>query len=153
MLYFEDFSVGRVFQLGPIGVTRSDMIAFARAFDPQDIHLSTVVAIERGFSDIIASGWHTAALFMRMQCEGFLTQSSCIVSPGIDSLRWLHPVYADDILSAAVTVVSSRISVSKPDRGIVLSHASITNASGTEVMTMETTALYGRRCPVRSVGP
>jgi len=153
MLYFEDFSVGRVLHLGPLTVTRSEMIAFARAFDPQGIHLSPAAAIERGFPDIIASGWYTAALFMRMQCEGFLTRSSCIVSPGIDALRWLHPVYADDTLSAAVTVVSSRISISKPDRGIVLSHASITNAAGTEVLTMETTALYGCRYPAPPGGP
>jgi acyl dehydratase len=145
MLYFEDFFVGRTFALGPVSVDRESMIAFANAFDPQAVHMSAASAMQQGFSDIIASGWYTASLFMRMQCDGFLTQSSCIVSPGIDALRWLRPVYAGDALRATVTVVAARLSRSKPDRGIVESRVCVMRADGAEVMTLQTTALYSCR--------
>jgi len=142
MLYFEDFVAGRVFVLGPAMVEREAMLAFAEEFDPQGVHLSVSSAMAKGFPDIIASGWYTASLAMRMQCDGFLTQSSCIVSPGIDCLRWLRPVFPGDSLSASVTVVAARLSRSKPDRGIVESRVAVSGADGVEVMTLETTALY-----------
>jgi acyl dehydratase len=88
ILYFEDFHVGDVFDLGSTQVTEEEIIAFARKFDPQPFHLDPELAKDSIFHGLAASGWHTAALFMRLLADGLLRQTISIGSPGVDELRW-----------------------------------------------------------------
>mgnify|MGYP005855328401 CR=1 FL=1 len=145
MLYFEDFYTGRSFELGPCTVDEQEMLAFAARFDPQGIHRDATAAAAAGFPEIIASGWFTAALFMRMQCDAFMLKSACIASPGLDNLRWVNPVVAGQVLAGKVTVVSARVLSSRPDTGIVTCDGCLRNAAGEAVMTLTSSAFYRRR--------
>lgn len=144
MLYFEDFHTGRSFELGPCTVDEQEMLAFAARFDPQGIHQDTAAAATAGFPEIIASGWFTASLFMRMQCDAFMLDSACIASPGVDNLRWLRPVVAGQVLYGEVTVTSARVLKSRPDTGVVTCEGSLRDDSDETLMTLTSNAFY--RC-------
>jgi len=109
--YFEDLAIGESFDLGGFSVTRDDIIAFARQFDPQPFHLDG--------APLSASGWHLGAMTMRLMCEGFLLGSESRVSPGIDKMSWLRPLLADQWWTARLTVATKRLSRSRPDTGLV----------------------------------
>jgi acyl dehydratase len=125
--YFEDYIVGTVHEFGSIVVEEAEVIDFARRFDPQPFHIDPAAAKQSVFGGLIASGWHTAAMMMGMIVEHYLAQSASLGSPGIDELRWLKPVRPGDTLTARVTVLESRRSRSKPDRGIVYSLIEVLN--------------------------
>src|SRR5262249_40510328 len=117
--YFEDYVEGTVLEAGPITVTGAGIIEFARRYDPQERPVDPVAAAHGRFGGLIASGWHTAALMMRMFASNFLSPASSVASPGIDELRWLLPVRPGDRLSLRVTVLGARRSHSRPGEGIV----------------------------------
>ncbi len=116
--YFEDFHAGRVIDVGQVSVSEEEILEFARRFDPQPFHVDREAATP-SFGGIIASGWHTVSLMMRLMVDGLLNQSSGLPSPGLDELRWLRPVRGGDALNVRGVVLESRVSASKPDRGIV----------------------------------
>ena len=145
MLYFEDFSVGQVFQLGPYRVTEEEMLNFANAFDPQYFHVDKQAAENSPFGGLIASGWHTAAIFMRMQCDSFLADSACIASPGVENIRWLLPVRAEDTLTGSNEVIGKRALDSKPDRGLIKCAVEIKNQESLTVMRLSTKAFFKKR--------
>ena len=145
MRTLEDFSPGEIIPLRPYTVTETEMIDFARRYDPQDYHTDPAAAADSPFGGLIASGWLTAAIFMRMQCDSFMRDSACVGSPGVDELRWLAPVRAGDTLSGCCEVTDVVPSRSRPDRGAVLSRVVIDNQDATRVMTLVTRALYLRR--------
>src|SRR5690606_33005107 len=91
-LYWEDFTVGRRFELGSHEVTREEVIEFAQRYDPQPFHIDEEAAGRSVFGGLIASGWHTASMVMRMMCDGYLLRSASLGSPGVDNLRWVKPV-------------------------------------------------------------
>src|SRR5215469_1950623 len=103
--YFEDFRLGERTELGRYPVTEAEILAFARQYDPQPMHLDRDFASGTPFRGIIASGWHSCAMFMRLQVDGMLWESSAIASPGVDGIRWLRPVRAGDVLRAEAEVV------------------------------------------------
>jgi acyl dehydratase len=141
--YFEDLTVGRVFPLPAHAVTREEIIAFAREYDPQPFHLGDGGA---GLADgLIASGWHTCAIFMRALCDGLLLDASSLGSPGIDALRWHRPVRPGDTLSGSSTVLSARLSRSRPDRGIVHFRHEMFNQAGEPVLSLDNPILFGVR--------
>lgn len=142
--YFEDYVVGTVHEFGSIAVEEAEVIDFARRFDPQPFHIDPAAAKQSVFGGLIASGWHTAAMMMGMIVEHYLAQSASLGSPGIDELRWLKPVRPGDTLTARVTVLESRRSRSKPDRGIVYSLIEVLNQHQEMVMTLK--ALNLIRC-------
>jgi acyl dehydratase len=142
---FEDFTLGREINLGRHPVHLSDMIEFAKKYDPQPFHTDPEAASTTHIGELIASGWFTLSVFMRLQCDGLLNRSSIIVSPGVDNIRWLKPVVAGDLLSATTRVVSTRRSRSKPDRGIVTCDVTIDNQQAQTVATLTTIALFKRR--------
>lgn len=119
MLYYEDFAEGRVFDLGPYLVTREEVIAFAREFDPQPFHLDEAAAKSSVLGGLSASGWHNCAILMRMICDGYLNNSASLGSSGISEVKWQKPVFAGETVRGRMTVVSRRLSQSRPDRGIV----------------------------------
>ena len=136
-LYFEDFTPGRVFQLGALDVTEHDIIEFASRFDPQPFHIDPAAARRTPFGGIIASGWHTAALMMRVYVENYLSQVANLGSPGGDELRWDKPVFPGDELSVRATVLEARRSESRPDRGIVRTFIEVLNQKREVVMSMK----------------
>ena len=145
MNYFESFKLDEIYQLKDYKVSEAEILEFANKYDPQSYHTDPIAAAESPFGSLIASGWHTAAIFMRMQCDSFLNQSHCLGSPGIDKLRWIAPVHPGDSLHGENKIIQLRQSESKPDRGIVKSDVSIYNHSNELVMTLETTAFFLRR--------
>lgn len=134
--YFEDYQPGAVFQFGEIAVTAEEIMDFGRRYDPQDFHTDVAAAEKTRFGGLIASGWQTSAMMMRMFCEHYLSKNASLSSPGIDELRWTKPVRPGDRLSCRITVAEARRSTSKPDRGLVRSAIEVINQDGEVVMTM-----------------
>ncbi|HEV7814932.1 MAG TPA: MaoC family dehydratase, partial [Janthinobacterium sp.] len=97
--YFEDFAAGQELRLGQRHVTEEEIIAFASAFDPQPFHVDHEAAAQSIFKGVIASGWHTCSMMMRLVVDQLLSRSSSMGSPGLDSVRWIKPVRAGDTLS------------------------------------------------------
>ena len=143
--YFEDYIKGDIHRLGSIVVERDEVIAFAQRFDPQSFHVNAQAARLTPFGGIIASGWHTAALTMRLFVEHYLTHVASLASPGIDELRWLKPVRPGDTLSPRVTVLQAVGSRSKPDRGAITSLIEVSNQAGDVVMTFKCVNIIRRR--------
>jgi len=143
--YFEDYVEGDVHNLGSIAVEADEVIAFARRFDPQAMHADPEAAKRTPFGGLIASGWHTAGLMMRLYVDHYLTHVASLASPGVDELRWLKPVRPGDVLSVRVTVLKAQPSRSKPDRGVVTSLIEVFNQAGEAVMMMRAVNMIGRR--------
>jgi acyl dehydratase len=156
VLYFEDYVPGTVFEGGPIVVDESEIVAFARRYDPQSFHVDAVAAAGGAFGGLIASGWHTAALTMRLLVESYLSDVSSLGSPGIDELRWLRPVRPADELCVRVSILEATRSRSKPDRGLVRSLIEVSNQRRELVLTMKAMNLVLLRAPgaaVATAGP
>jgi acyl dehydratase len=147
MRYFDDFQVGEVQETGSYTVSREEILAFARQFDPQPFHLDDEAARTSIFGGIIASGWHTASICHRLIVEHLLGRSASLGSPGVDELRWLRPVRPGDTLTARVEVLSLTPSRSKPDRGAIKFRFEVRNQNGEQVMTEVANALFSRRSP------
>lgn len=143
--YFEDYAPGAVFTGGPIAVTDAEIVDFARHYDPQPMHTDPEAAAQGRFGGLIASGWHTAALMMRLLANHFLSPASSVASPGIDALRWLQPVRPGDLLSLRVTVIEARRSRSRPQEGIVRSLVEVLNQRGDVVMSLTPVSLIACR--------
>ncbi|TCJ18347.1 MaoC family dehydratase [Rubrobacter taiwanensis] len=135
--YFEDYVPGSVHEFGPILVEEEEVISFARRFDPQPFHTDPDAAKRSVFGGLIASGWHTAGLMMRLLADHYLSKVASLGSPGIDELRWLRPVRPGDELSVRVTVLEANRSRSKPDRGAVISYIEVLNQDRSAVMTLK----------------
>ena len=125
--YLEDYTPGAVFEYGYVTVTEAGILDFARKFDPQPIHTDPEYAAAGPFRGLIASGWHTAAIMMRMLVDHFLSRVASLGSPGVDELRWPAPVRPGDSLRLRATVVEARRSRSKPDRGLVRTESELIN--------------------------
>lgn len=135
--YFEDYAPGAVFEFGATTVTEAELLAFAQAYDPQAFHIDRDAAALSMFGGLIASGWHTAALMMRMLVDHYLSKVASLASPGVDELRWLVPVRAGDVLRVRVTVQDARRSRSRDDRGVVTSTIEVLNQHDAVVMTVK----------------
>jgi acyl dehydratase len=143
--YFEDFVEGQEIALGSRLVTEEEIIAFATQFDPQPFHIDHDAASNSIFGGVIASGWHTCSMMMRMVVDGMLGGSSSMGSPGLDSVRWIKPVRAGDTLHVSYLTKEVRPSSSKPDRGVVVSVWKASNQHGELVATVEGMGMFGRR--------
>jgi len=142
--YFEDYAVGEVHEFGDYLVTEEEIVAFAQRFDPQPFHTDPVAAASSSFGGLIASGWLTAAITMRLLVDHFISAVSSMGSPGIDELRWLRPVRPGDRLRVRATVLEARRSQTKPDRGAIQVLDETVNQDGEVVMSMKGWGLY--RC-------
>ncbi len=132
--YFEDYALGTTYDCGSVSIDQADIITFAQKFDPQPFHVDPAAAVAGPFGGLIASGWHTAALVMRLLVRHYLSEEASLGSAGLDELRWPHPVRPGDTLRARATVVESRRSLSKPDRGIIKTVVEAVNQDGRPVM-------------------
>jgi acyl dehydratase len=145
--YFEDYTPGAVYEYGSITVSEAEILDFARAFDPQPIHADPAAAAGGPFGGLIASGWHTTSVMMRLFADHYLSRVASLASPGIDEIRWPAPVRPGDTLRLRVTVAETRRSRSKPDRGLVRSRAELINQDGVTVLTLSAMNLLGAREP------
>lgn len=148
MKYYEDIVVGVSARFGNYAVTREEVLEFAGKYDPQPFHLDDEAAAATHFGRLAASGWHTAAMMMRMNVDHMTAQKQASLgSPGIDKLRWLKPVYPGDTLTCENVAVDKRRSVGKPDLGLVFGEVSVFNQHGELVMTMASTGMIRVRNP------
>ena len=142
--YFEDYVSGSTFEYGEISLTADEIIEFARRFDPQPIHIDPDAAVRGPFAGLIASGWHTASVMMRLMADHYISHVASMASPGVDELRWTLPVRPADTLSIRVTVLETKRSRSKPYRGTVRTLIEVMNQNKQVVMTVK--ALNILRC-------
>jgi acyl dehydratase len=150
---WEDFTPGRVFEHGSRALTEAEIIGFARDWDPQRYHVDPEAARATPFGGLIASGWQSCAVAMRLMCDAYLNESSCIGSPGIDEIRFLKPVRPGDSLRLRSTVLESAESRSRPNRGTVTFRWELINDRGETVLSMVGRQLYLKRAPLAASPP
>ena len=144
--YYDDLEVGSKASFGAYDVTREEVVAFAAQYDPQPFHLSDEAAAETYFGRLSASGWHTAAMTMRMTVDHMRThRQASLGSPGIDELKWLRPVYPGDTLRCESELLEKRRSASRPDMGITKGRTTVFNQHGEPVMTFVANGLIRTR--------
>jgi acyl dehydratase len=143
--YFDDFVVGQEIELGERTVSEDEIIAFATQFDPQPFHIDKEAAARSIYGGVIASGWHTCAMMMRIVLDGMGCEEASMGSPGLDGVRWLLPVRAGDTIRVRYLTREVKASTSKPDRGIVKSTWVATNQKGEDVCTIDGMAMFRRR--------
>lgn len=144
-VHFEDFVVGQVVDLGSVVLTEDDIVEFARRFDPQPFHVDRIAAAASPYGGLIASGWHTCSLYMRLLYDGLIHDSSSQGSPGMEELRWLAPVRPGDRLTARYTVEDVQPSSTRADRGTVMFLSEMLNQDDVVVLRMRGRGFYGRR--------
>jgi acyl dehydratase len=143
--YFEDFRPGQTVELGSRTVTEEEIVAFARQWDPQPFHIDAEAARDSVFGGLVASGWHTGAMWMRLYVDSLLDNTASHGSPGVEELRWLAPVRPGDTLTGRLEVLEAVPSERRPDRGTVRIRAEMVNQDGVTVMSMTTRGHFGRR--------
>jgi acyl dehydratase len=143
--YFEDFRPGDEAEIGPVTVTEEEIVEFARRYDPQPFHVDAAAARNGPFGGLVASGWHTTALFMRMYVQGLLLDAASMGSPGIEEIRWTSPVRPGDTLRGHVTVTNVRQSAKHAGRGTVFTTNEVRNQDGVTVMTLKARGFFARR--------
>ena len=147
--YFEDYRAGSVHEVGSVRVDKDEVIEFARRYDPQVFHIDECAAKHTFFGGLIASGWHTAALMMRLLADNFVSKVASLGAPAVDELRWHLPVRPGDVLSVRALVLDTRRSRSKPDRGVMRTRVEVTNQRGELAMSLTAVNILLCREPAR----
>lgn len=145
--FWEDLSVGSQHVLGSVTVDQDEMLEFSKRYDPQPFHLDPQAARASVFGGLCASGWHTCCMAMRLMVDNFLNHAASLGSPGLESLKWLKPVYPGDTLSLTQSVTESRAMRSRPDVGLVRSVWALHNQHGEQVLQMDGYGMFRRRHP------
>ncbi len=148
--YWEDFVPGRVFETATRTLAQEDIIRFAREYDPQSFHTDPEAARATPFGGLIASGWQTCGVTMRLMCDGYLLETSCVGSPGLEELRWLKPVRPGDTLRLKSTVLEATPSAKQPNRGTVLFRWDTLNQADEVVLSMRGRQMFLRRAPAQN---
>lgn len=143
--YYEDFYPGEVIALGSHTVTAAAIIAFARDFDPQYFHIDPERAVESTFGGLVASGWHTCSIYMRLLVDGLFRETASLASPGVDEIRWPRPVRPGDTLTGRLTVLDATASRSRADRGRVKHLGELFNQHQELVLSLRAVTILGRR--------
>jgi acyl dehydratase len=145
--YLEDFQAGDVTEFGPVDVTEQEIVEFASRYDPQPFHVDPAAARKTMYGGLIASGWHTTALFMGMFVRAVLHDSATLGSPGVEEIRWLAPVRPGDRLHARSTILDVRDSSTDPRRGTVFTLNEVLNEDDVVVMTLKARGFFAKRPP------
>lgn len=143
--YLDDYTEGATYRFGEESVDAEEIVEFARRYDPQSIHTDPEAAAEGPFGGLIASGWQTAALMMRLFANNYLTSVASLASPGIDELRWVRPLRPGDRLTLVCETTGVRPSRSKPDRGVLTTDVTLLNQDGDPVLTATALNMVARR--------
>lgn len=143
--YFEDFHVGFVREMQGPAVTEAEIIEFASKYDPQYFHVNPEQAKESIYGGLIASGWQTVGFCMRLVCDAYLLKAASLGSPGVKEVKWTRPVRPGDRLRLKMTVLESKPSQSKPDRGLVLHRWEVFNQRDEQVLDMSGYGMFSRR--------
>lgn len=144
-IYFEDLEEGQTEVFGSYEVTKEEIVQFGEQYDPQLIHTDPVAAADSVFGGLIASGWHTTAICMRIMVDSHVSKSSALGGLGVDELRWPNPVRPGDVLSVEWTVVDKRYSDSRADRGIVQTRVRLRDQEDEAKLLMKPIGLYALR--------
>ena len=147
-LFFEDFTVGDVIEIGTYEMTEAEIIDFGRRFDPQYFHIDPTEAVNSPFGGLIASGWHTCSAWARLWIDAVISRADGRGSGGMQEVRWLEPVRPGDSLTGTVEILNARPSSRHADRGTVFIGCTMTNQHGRVVFTAQGRGLIGRRHPV-----
>lgn len=139
---FADFRAGQIIEAGPYAVTEAELVQFASAYDPQWFHTDAAAASRGRFKGLIASGWHTCGIAMRLVADAALHDSESFASPGLAYVKWPHPVRPGDALSLRATVIELRAARRQPTLGILRWRWQLFNAAGVEVLDLEATSLF-----------
>lgn len=139
---FADFHVGHVIEAGPREVSQAEIPQFAGAYDPQWFHTDAAASVNGRFGGLIASGWHTCAMAMRLVADAALKDSESFASPGLAYVKWPNPVRPGDVLSLRATVLETRQSRQQPHLGILRWRWQLINTTGVEVLDLEATSLF-----------
>jgi acyl dehydratase len=145
--FWEDFKIGERESIGKVVVDKDEVIEFATRYDPQPFHVDEEAAKKSVYGGLIASGWHTCSMVMRLMCDAYLLDSASLGSPGLENVRWLRPVRPGDTLTAYRTIEQTRASSSRPDRGIVKTLWEVENQNGELVLTMSGINFFLKREP------
>lgn len=140
--YFHDYQPGERFEFGNYLVTEDEILEFARQYDPQAFHLDHDAAAKTHFGGLVASGWMTCSIMMRMLVDHYISPLSSMGSPGLENIKWLVPVRPGDRLRTQVKVISTRQSKSKPDRGFVVVEQAVLNQQDQTVLTINGSGMY-----------
>lgn len=144
---FADFAPGQVIEAGPVTVSEQEIVRFAREHDPQWFHTDPVAAADGPHGGLIASGWHTCCIAMRLVVQAALEGSESYASPGLAGLKWTHPVRPGDSLRLRATVIDSRCASSRPTLGILRWRWQLFNGADVQVLDLEATSLFDLRLP------
>jgi len=147
LVYFEDIEIGEVHRFGRYEVTREEIVEYAGQFDPQPFHLDEDAAKQSMFGGLVASGWHTGAMLMRMICDHAIPGAATTGALGFDDLKWLKPVRPGDVLSVETRITEKIESRSRRDVGVVKIESRVLGQHGHAVMTLTSLVLYRRRPP------
>ena len=139
---FAEFCAGQVIELGPYDLSKDELLQFAQAYDPQWFHIDETAAEQGPFGGLIASGWHSCAIAMRLVADAVLKGSESFASPGLAYIKWPHPVRAGDQLSVRITVLEVRRSQKQPSLGILRWRWQLFNGLNKEVLDLEATSLF-----------
>ena len=145
MIWWEDFKVGERIDMGRHTFTEAEILKFGREFDPQPFHTDPQAAKESFYGGLIASGWHTCSVAMRIMVDSYLKHAASVGSPGMDQIRWRLPVRSGDTVSFRREVLAARASATRPGVGLVQQRWVATNQRGEVVMTMEGWGMFRRR--------
>ena len=143
--FFEDYQEDTVIEMGPVYVEEDELIEFALRYDPQPMHIAPEAAKAGPYKGLIASGWYTCALVMRELVNNYFSPSSSLGSPGIDELQWLRPVRPGDRLKVRATILETKLSRSKPDRGLVRTLVEALNQQHEKVVSFKALNFMLRR--------
>ena len=145
MLTFDDCKAGQVFELGEHTMTETEILEFARVYDPQPFHVDAEAAKRSLYGGLIASGWQTGAIYMGLMVRAVLLDSTSMGSAGIDELRWLKPVRAGDVLKGRMTITDSKLSQRHPERGTLFTLGELFNQKGERVFFVRSSGMFARR--------
>jgi acyl dehydratase len=141
---FSDFYIGQVLEAGPYVITEAAIVAFAQQFDPQWFHVNSDVASESSWKGLIASGWHTCSIAMRLAFQAALQHGDSSGSPGIDYINWPQPVRPGDSLQFRATVIEKRSSNSRPNLGIIKWRWEMLNQHGAQVLDLVANSFFDK---------
>lgn len=145
IIYFEDLNEGDNYSLGPIFVSKKEILEFANKYDPQVFHIDEKKAKESLFGGLCASGWHTCSLYMKMLCDGFIKNLASLGSPGMNQIRWIKPLFPNQNITGKVTIISKTPSRSKPNIGSLITDSEVYNNKKEIIMTLQSISIVKKK--------